>query len=46
MGKKFMENSAIECALGGSKPMLRPILVSDVRKRFKISHETAQKIKS
>jgi hypothetical protein len=32
--------------LGGPKPILRPILVSDVRKSLQISHETAQKIKS
>jgi hypothetical protein len=38
-----MENSAIERVLGGSKPILRPILVSDVRKTLQISHETAQK---
>jgi hypothetical protein len=32
--------------LGGSKPILRPILVSDVRKTLQISDETAPKIKS
>ena len=42
-----MENSAIERVLGGllggSNTILRPILVSDIRKRFKLAMKRPKK---
>jgi len=40
-----MENSAIERVFGGSNTILRPILVSDIRKRFKLATKRPKKKK-